>query len=162
MATLYAVTGSSPVKVRDMSAGGALVEGGVIPPPGTYVRLCRGSLAVTGKIAWCKGARAGLSFNSTVTPEEWLPAGAPAPQQWVDEVVQQAKGSMLHRAPVAGLEPIAPTPVTALELTRLRRAIEDLAEDLADDPAVVARHAAKLSTLDLATQLLTKVAAQIH
>lgn len=161
MATLYAATGSAPVKVRDMSAGGALIEGGVIPPAGTKVRLCRGSLSVTGTIAWFKEARAGLSFDSSVSPDQWLPAGPPAPQLRVDEVVQQVKASIVNPAPFAAPASVEPTPVTALELTRIRRAIEELADELADDPAVVAKHAAKLSTLDLAVQILRKITAGV-
>jgi hypothetical protein len=163
MATLYAATGSAPVKVRDMSSAGALIEGGVIPAPGTTIRLCRGSLSVTGKVAWSKEARAGLSFDSTVSPDDWLPTGkAPAPQQRVDEMVQQVKGSMGNQAAITAPLSVEPASVTALELTRLRRAIEELADDLAEDDAVLARHGAKLQTLDHAAQLLRKLATQTH
>ena len=163
MATLYAATGSAPVKVRDMSPGGALIEGGVVPAPGTNVRLCRGSLSVTGKVTWTKEARAGLSFDSTIRPDAWLPTSrAASPQQRVDEAVQQVKASMLDPAPLAAPTSTEPTPTTALELTRLRRAIEDLAEDLADDPALLARHAPKLQALDLASQILRKLASELR
>ena len=162
MATLYAVTGSAPVKVRDMSAAGALVEGAVIPAPGSKVRLSRGSLSVTGSIAWCKGARAGLSFDSTVSPDDWLPTGTPAPQQRVDELVQHIKSSIAGGLPEASpLLPQSPF-VTAIEVDTVRHAIEDLADDLADDPDVIARHAEKLSTLDLAAQVLKKLAAELR
>lgn len=160
MATIYAGTGSAPVKVRDMSSGGALIEGAVIPSPGTEVRLCRGSLNIMGEVVWCKDARAGLRFESNVSVADWLPSGrAPAAQQRVDELVQQAQASkIVHAAPAD--DPLKPREVTALELTRLRRAIESLAEDLAEDKAIMERYASKLQTLDLAAQALRKLAAE--
>ena len=41
MATIYADTGSAPVKVRNLSSTGALIEGEVLPPLGATVRLRR-------------------------------------------------------------------------------------------------------------------------
>ena len=82
MATLYTPTGSSPVKARDLSSGGALIEAGVIPPVGTRVRLCRGSLNITGELVWCRGERAGLRLESSLSVAEWLPADARLKSAW--------------------------------------------------------------------------------
>lgn len=159
MGTLYTDSGSSPVKVRDLSPGGALIEGGVIPLPGTNVRLCRGSLNITGKIVWCRGGRAGLRFESRLSVAEWLPGGqAIAPQQRVDEVVQQVKASGMPALAIGPRPTLQSEKLSAVELTRLRVAIESLADDLATDPDVVKRHMAKLQTLDLVAQALRKLA----
>lgn len=160
MATLYADTGSSPVKVRDLSSVGALIEGGVIPPVGTSVRLCRGSFSITGRMVWCRGGRGGLRFESSISVAEWLPGGrGTVAQQRVDEIVQETKAagtvpsfSSGHRSDDQSGK------LTAFELTRLRTAIESLADDLAADPQVVKRHMTKLQTLDLAAQALRKLA----
>lgn len=161
MATLYADSGSAPVKVRDLSSAGALIEGGLIPPPGTDVRLCRGSLNIMGEIVWCRGGRAGLKFNSSVSVSEWLPGRrAVASQQRVDEIVQEVKASetLTSRSPSQDSK-LQPGKITPAELTRLRVAIESLAEDLAADPDVVQRHIAKLQTLDIVAQALRKLVA---
>ena len=160
MAALYSDSGSFPVKVRDLSSAGALIEGCVISPPGTRVRLCRGSLSATGEIVWRRGERAGIRFESTVSVVEWLPGrSAIAPQQRVDEMVQQIKASgTTGSLSPADLPTLRSAEVSAAELTRVRVAIESLAEDLAADPDVVRRHMAKLQTLDLAAQLLRKLA----
>jgi len=50
MATIYAPGGSTPVRVRNMSRTGALVEAPVLPAAGSRVRLSRGSLTVVGDI----------------------------------------------------------------------------------------------------------------
>ena len=92
---------------------------------------------------------------------EWLPnAGAGAPQQRVDELVMEAKASLIDRAPKVAPVSLQAPRVTALDLTRLRHAIESLADALSEDPGVVARHASKLQALDLASQLLRKLAAE--
>lgn len=162
MATLYAGLGSAPVKVRDLSSGGALVEGAAIPSPGTSVRLCRGSLHITGEIVWCRGQRAGLRFKSRLAVADWLPGGGvKTHQQRVDSIFQEAKASQPAHSPVSRHQQ---TPESgrlgAVELTEIRTALESLADDLAADPHVVEGHMSKLQTLDIAAQALGKLAAE--
>lgn len=162
MATLYAGAGSSAVKVRDVSPAGALIEGGVVPPPGTQVCLCRAGLTITGTIVWSRGDRAGLRFESRTSVAEWLPrGGALAPQQRVDEIVQQVKASgparPLSRRDVPTFQSAT---ISDVELTQLALALESLAEDLAGDAGVTTRHMEKLQTLDVAVQALRKLAAE--
>lgn len=161
MATLYSGASSAPVKVRDMSPGGALIESGAIPLPGQEVQLCRGSLQITGEVVWTSSGRAGLRFQSQINVTDWLPRGrATAPQTQIDEFVQQVKSSVAtpRFREIANVS--ASNRLTALEVTQLRLALESLAEDLAADPDVVARHLMKLQTLDLTVQALTKIAAE--
>lgn len=163
MATIYAGTGSAPVKVRNLSSSGALIEGPVLPHPGTQVRLSRGGLSITADIVWQKDGRAGLRFESVVSVADWLPHGrAISAQQRVDEIVQQAKDTSNGMLPVASIDypgsQIAK--LSATDLTRLRLAIQSLAEDLAADPAAVERHGSKLQTLDIAAQALGRLASE--
>ena len=162
MATLYAGVGSSPIKVRDLSTRGALIEGAVIPSPGTSVRLCRGSLSITGKIVWCDSGRAGLRFESSLSVAEWLPGGQlTTAQQRVDEVFQEVKARGTGSSLSSNLHPtLKPAKLTAGELTDLKLAIQSLADDLAADAGVVQRHLSKLQILDLVAQALTKLAAE--
>lgn len=155
MGTIYSPTGSAPVKIRNLSAGGALVEGGVVPPQGDEVRLSRGALSVVGKVVWRVDMRAGLQFDSRVSVADWLPdLRASGSQQRVDTLVQQIKAA--PPSPVTLFDP-APGDVTSDELDRIKKMLESLAEDLADDPEVVGRHASKLQALDLAAQVLGKL-----
>jgi len=162
MATLYIGAHSTPVKVRDMSTGGALIEGGTMPPLGHGIRLCRGSLHVSGEVVWTTGGRSGLRFNTAITVTDWLPrANATAPQMRIDEIVQLVKSSEASSPTFAGSEvEITSRKLTSLEITQLKLAIEALAEDLAADPDIVARHMEKLQSLDLTAQALTKLAAE--
>ena len=61
-----------PVKLRNLSAYGALVEGASLPPAGVEVTFCRKELSVTGRVAWVSGRQAGIAFASELEPEQVL------------------------------------------------------------------------------------------
>lgn len=159
MATLYATTGSAPVKVRNMSSLGALVEGPMMPAVDTVVALRRGSLSVAGRVAWREEGRCGLRFDCPTCVDEWLPKKVP--QSRVDQLVEQTKSGLTGHAPGL-LHEWSPGPrsVTDLELKNLRNALHALADDLAEDPVVLERHASKLQALDLAAQILARLQAE--
>jgi hypothetical protein len=160
MAAICVGLGSEPVKVRNLSTNGALVEGAILPRPGTQVRLCRADLNIDGEVIWCRDGRAGLRFNSEVAVEDWLPQGsAKANQQRVDRLVRQFKTSGVAWAPSAAPDDVPGKDISVAELDQLRTAIESLAEDLAADDAIVERHMSKLQTLDIVAQALGKLAA---
>lgn len=154
MATLCIKLRTTPVKIRNISQAGALVEGDVIPSPATEVFLRRGSLAAKGKIVWSKGNRGGLKFDSPVEVTDWLPRGKGlGSQQQVDEMVQQVRAGPALRA---SHEPSS-AGVSTLELARVQKLLISLADDLADDIDVLMRHGDKLQCLDLASQILGKM-----
>ena len=163
MATIYADSGSAPIRVRNLSPTGALIEGPLLPPPGTQVRMSRGSLNIMGDIIWHKDRRAGLRFKSTVSVADWLPHGRSLDdQQRIDEVIQNARmgnRGVSPRAPIDSLTSHS-TKLSAMELRRLRLTILTLSEDLAADPLVVERHGAKLQTLDVVAQALGRLASE--
>lgn len=157
MATLYADSGSWPIKVRDMSSVGALIEGAVIPLPGTSVRVARGTLSAKGEIVWCRGLRAGLRFDARLSVSDWLPGGRTKPHQHrVDELLQEVREGLKAGAPPT--QTLQSKDVSGKDLLELEAAIVSLAEDLAADADVVLRHVHKLQTLDLAAQTLRKLA----
>ena len=161
MAVICAGLGSEPVKVRNLSTNGALIEGAVLPQPGTQVRLCRADLNVEGEVVWCKDGRAGVQFGSCVVVADWLPQGsAKTGQQRVDRLVQKLKSDGLSASPSSvAIGENDRQDLSAQELIHLRGAVESLAEDLAADTAVVERHFSKLQTLDIVAQALGKLAA---
>ena len=158
MATIYTETGSMPVKVRNLSVSGARVEGPVLPPAGARVRICRGSLQVAAEVAWSASGSAGLRFESIIRVADWLPQGRSiAAQQRADDLVHQNRMSPTGR-PISTAPEVPSARPTALELLRIKHAIESLADDLANDRGFVERHAPKLQMLDTAAQALGKLA----
>jgi hypothetical protein len=66
------------VKLRDLSASGAMIEGPRIPPVGTDILLQRGSLEVFGRIVWVRKMQAGIEFDAPLTETMlWMQVNAP-------------------------------------------------------------------------------------
>lgn len=61
---------SIPVKLRNLSSDGALIESDRLPVEGAAVVFKRGDLAVPGKIAWTKTTHAGVSFSRKLNPDQ--------------------------------------------------------------------------------------------
>lgn len=71
-ATIEAGGAPLPVKLRNLSAEGALVEGDHLPDVGTELVFRKKELAVTGHVAWVAGRRAGIAFDDKLEPEAVL------------------------------------------------------------------------------------------
>jgi hypothetical protein len=54
------------VRIRDLSSGGARIEGAEFPAVGADVMLKRGEAAVFGKVAWVSGNQAGVAFEEAL------------------------------------------------------------------------------------------------
>lgn len=63
---------SLPVKLRNLSAEGALVEADMLPVEGASIMFRKGELCVQGRVAWAKTRHAGISFARKLEPEEVL------------------------------------------------------------------------------------------
>ena len=165
MATMSAPSASGPIRIRNMSLGGAMIEGAPLPPIGDPLHLRRGELAVTGYVVLCREGRAGMRFDCAVQVSDWLPSAAACGQQRVDQTFQALKAEAAGTAPTAPVAPAAPplaparpAPVAPAELVRTAAAIDELADVLAEDMDVVMRHGGRLQVLDLAGQVLRRLA----
>jgi hypothetical protein len=78
-ATLELSGASIPVKLRNLSADGALVEAPDMPVEGSAVLFRRNELAVSGRVAWVKGNRGGIAFDTALSPDDVL-RHVPQPQ----------------------------------------------------------------------------------
>ena len=80
-ATLEESGVSVPVRIRNMSSRGAMVDGSYLPGRGTPVLLSRLSLKVSATVVWRLDGRCGLTLAEPVRPDEWVAgvrAGVPA------------------------------------------------------------------------------------
>lgn len=68
-----------PVKLRNLSADGALVEGNKLPVEGASVLFRKGDISMPGNVAWVKGLQAGVRFAQKLNPEQ-LMRHIPAPR----------------------------------------------------------------------------------
>ena len=78
-ATLEVGGTSLPVKLRNLSSEGALVQAARLPQTGDAVVFCRNDLAIPSRVAWVDGAHAGIAFAQPLKPEEVL-RNVPSPR----------------------------------------------------------------------------------
>jgi hypothetical protein len=84
MAASLELSGTSvSVKLRNLSAEGALVEGDKLPVEGASVLFRKGDLSMPGNVAWVKGRQAGVSFAQQLNPQQLL-RHVPAPRPRVN------------------------------------------------------------------------------
>lgn len=79
-ATLNVGGDDVPVRLRNLSAQGALVEADAAPALGTEVVFRRNELVVAGRVAWVHGRHAGIAFADELQPQDVLrnvPSPAP-------------------------------------------------------------------------------------
>lgn len=137
------------VRIRNLSPGGALIEGDRLPEIGTSVRLIRGRLSVAGELLWRDATHAGLQFSAPVRVADWLPAGARnAGQQRVDQIVFETKAA----GSVTGITPSAPSPP---DYAAIAAALTRAGEELIADPGLAERFPDALQAIDIAAQALT-------
>lgn len=63
---------SVPVKLRNLSEEGALVEGERLPAEGETTCFKRNELAAVSRVVWVQGRYAGLAFGEPLKPEQVL------------------------------------------------------------------------------------------
>lgn len=71
-ACLKDVGGTHEVKLRNLSAEGALVEGKDLPLEGTDVIFSRNDLNTPGRVVWVNGDHAGIAFADKLQQEQVL------------------------------------------------------------------------------------------
>ena len=71
-ATIEAGGATIPVKLRNLSAYGALIIGESLPDEGSPVLFRRNDLSVSGRIAWVRKDHAGVGFDAELQPQEVL------------------------------------------------------------------------------------------
>lgn len=160
-AALYCDGASSPIKIRNISSTGALVEGDT-PAVGTLVQLVRGGLIVHALVAWSDGGRCGLKFSGRIDVQQWRSAPGHLEQQRVDEVVRLIKAGAVP-LPIPPLSYSSDSEVRGLsgglaqDLGRVSDLLEALGSVLASDPDVVTKHGTALQNLDIAMQVISAV-----
>jgi hypothetical protein len=163
---------SLPVRIRNLSETGAMVEGAGLPEAGMPLVLLRGDLQVAATVAWAVGGRRGVRFVGPTPVNEWT-GGKPRTldctglrdQRRVDAIQAEARAdTAAGRALRLSDTPSATPPISpdldrrlADELGYVQRLLEDLGDELIADLLLVQRHGKALQSLDLVGQILGHV-----
>lgn len=157
-AVLETAGASSPVKIRNMSRSGALIETPVMPEAGSEVRLIRGRLSVPGRVIWRDTKRFGVRFSTAIAVPDWMATSSNGDQCRVDQITTMIRSGVASRT---ALEyPSSPhhrqrsSEQARHQIEKVCRALESLGERLADDAQVLMNHGSQLQSLDGALQAL--------
>jgi hypothetical protein len=159
-AALHAGDQRTDVFLRDVSAGGAMVEGRNLPAPDSAILLVREPLRLAGIVVWQRGNRAGLRFADAVPLSEILELAklVPAHQARIDEIQRllraggAADGVIVVEAP---LSIAAADPRQGFDLAV--GLVEAVGDVLTADADVISRHGTTLQKLDELAQLLRQM-----
>lgn len=164
---------SLPVRIRNLSETGALIEGAGLPDAGMALVLMRGDLQVAATVAWASGGRRGVRFGGPTPVNEWT-GGKPRAidctglrdQRRVDSIQAEARADTPAGRALRAPETPPPPPASpdldrrlADELGYVQRLLEGLGDELIADLLLIQRHGKSLQSLDLVGQILGHVSA---
>ncbi len=149
-ATLYTKTQSFPVRVRNFSASGALLDGTNLPGEGSAISLRRAHLAVDGEIVWEAQELRGVRFSAEIDVQEWVKLRGHAGQQHVDQSV-----AAFRRGTVQTVKPELAEKRPAYDsIEAISVALEEVCEPLANSATLTDDVADELLRLEAITQRL--------
>jgi len=141
---------SIAVRVRNLSPGGALLDGPELPGVGTRVRLRRGALSAVGEISWQRKTQSGIKFDGDVDTSSWVQAVAHS-QKRVHATPDPQKASGATRRKVQ-------EPARVESLSLISAALDQICERLAGTPVMSVDCGDELLKLQKVAQSLRRLA----
>ena len=169
-ASIEAGSLSAPVRIRNLSETGALIDGAALPDVGTELTLRRLEIEIGATVMWRTGGRCGIRFTGNVSVGDWVIGKRRASalfehsQAGVD-ARQAAVRSGISLPADNGAATTAPPRADVLEgriaeeLAYLRRVLDSVGDVLSDDTIILQRHSDALQQIDVACQTLAELGA---
>lgn len=167
-ASISADTVSAPVRIRNLSEAGAMIDGPALPDTGSTLMLNRLELSVRATVVWNHDGRCGLCLRAPITVDDWIAGvrsvanNASLGQLRVDQIQSAIRSgaSLPSEAPpppqpAGAVEPIEQR--IASELARVKRLLDKVGNELTEDVDVLMRHERALQTFDIAAQTIEEL-----
>jgi hypothetical protein len=159
-------TARSPIRIRNLSASGALIEGVDLPGVGSEIRLVRASLSAIAEVRWVRGSKAGITFIAGINEREWLNScSLRGHQERVDDALAAVRSGLADAEQRASLGQVASagtSPRHLIEsLLQIERIVLRATEALAADEIVVKSHGTQLQSLDAAARMTAELVRKI-
>jgi hypothetical protein len=151
----------SPVRIRDLSETGALLEGPAFPAVDSILTLTRLAVQIDARVVWHRPPKCGVEFQGQISIPEWI-SGKPGPVNFGQARVDGIQAAIRAGTPIPSDVSVADLPVDlhslddriGTELTAMQGLLEAMSSELSGDPDVVHRHCAVLQNFDLVSQTL--------
>ena len=168
-ATVHVGISKAPVRIRNMSATGAMLEGSVIPAVGAHICLKRCDIEIGATVIWNAGKRCGVHFDHETRVQDWVAGSRSDPLTLTGQTRIDAVQAAMRTDSDPALRIVAPPPSASVagadldrrlaeELAYLGRLLEQMGTELSDEPAVLQRHMKALQNFDIAQQTLGHIA----
>ncbi|HEX3422268.1 MAG TPA: PilZ domain-containing protein [Sphingomicrobium sp.] len=144
--------GSVPVRIRNLSQVGALIDGTSLPSVGAKVSLLRGQLKAKGEIVWNEQSHCGIRFDHAIKVLDWVQRAGHSGQQRVDGIVAAIRNSK----PVP--RDLQETREGDETLRSISQALDEVCERIARAPNMSIELGEELLRLDAIAQSLRKIA----
>ena len=151
-ASLATSSSTLPVRIRNLSSHGALLDGNSLPTAGSSVRLVRGELNVRGRIAWEGRGQAGISFDEQIEVDQWVRRVGHAGQQRVDSLISALRRD--EKNVEARGDAMLPS------LVEISSELDQICARLASTPEMTIKLAEELLRLDALAQALRQLGAR--
>ena len=156
------------VRIRNMSASGAMIEGSSLPPVGAQLTLIRSDCEVGAEVVWASAGKCGVRFAGSVAVADWVAGSAASSrvrtQAQIDALQADIRSGALP-PPVTEKQPSSRLELGELdarlveEVAYLRRLVETIGDELSNEPLMLSRHMRTLQQFDVLAQALGHVAA---
>ena len=139
-----------PVKIRNMSRFGAMVETSATVSTNSSIVLKRGAMHVAGEVRWRREGLLGVRFFEPTVVEEWL--GVP-----IREAIASVDSIPTLPASAEDLSDNILTKRIAEELGYIERLIAAVAGFLGEDPILRIRHCTRIQELSMAAEMMEQL-----
>ncbi len=159
---------SAPVRIRNLSETGALIDGAALPEVGAALSLRRLEVEIGATVVWRAAGRCGIRFAGNVAVDDWATGKRRSlhlhehSQAGVDARLAAVRSGAALPAD-DGASARAPVRADVLEgriaeeLAYVRRLLDSVGDDLSDDMIILQRHGRSLQTIDAACQVLAEL-----
>jgi hypothetical protein len=162
----------APVRIRNLSESGAMIDGGALPEVGTALILRRLELEIGAMTVWRTAGRCGVRFDGAAAVDEWVAGSrrSPRPADRGQARVDALQSAVRRGAPLPSSDvPASRIPLDfdelesriAEELAYVGRMLDAVGDELTGNPIVLQRHGRALQNLDAARQILVHLSAII-
>lgn len=166
-ATIAAGTKSAPVRIRNLSELGAMIDGPSLPRAGVTLTLSRLALSIGATVMWNQDGRCGLSLSCPIAVDDWITGASTATdmasaQVRVDQLQTAIRSGTALPTETRAPAPAMPPPVersVAAELARVKRMLDQVSAELCEDVDVLARHDRAIQNFDIAAMIVEELAA---